>query len=431
MKLRTASVLGIVLVAATSFGPHGARAQNALEKLEQEVKAPVAEPGYLGIVADDVTDAMRGVRLIDVIPGGPAQAAGLQAEDYITSIDGRAAASLDEVAAILSAHPAGDKLAFIIRRGQEVRRVDVTLTKRPPPDQRRFNNFGRVTEQDGPLVQPAVPTLAPAPNPIPPTAPNAITGPVPPETLPTPGPRVIPHPPTVVAPEDERTRRPLPPFPPAAPQPPTEVTTTTAPAGEQRVLLGVRAVPVTPELQAALNLPEPRGALIVDVREGSPAQRVGLPLEAVIVAIDGKRIDSPQDLADGVLARGEGATIKLSYFRYGQLYERSIRLGGTDATPAAPIATPPTNIPSSVVPPSLPPADVTPTPLPPSTVPPSPSAPSLTPPSLTLPQPPIAPTAPPAPATPVESETEALRRRVRELESRLSEMEAQLKAKPK
>jgi hypothetical protein len=377
----------VVWVGSFAAGPNVVSAQSA--------PAEGVEPGYLGVMADETGDAAGGIRLLDVLAGGPAQAAGLRAGDVITSIDGRTAAKVEDMATLLAGRPAGDEVTFVVRRGNEVRRVEVRLGKRPPPEQRRFENFGRVT--------PATAAAAPVPSPAPSAAaapttakPNA----TPPEPLPVPASGAVPI---------------------ASAMPP----------GGGGSLLGVRAVPVSPELQRALSLPEARGALVVEVRPGSPAQKAGLPLEAVITAIDGARIDSPQQLADAVNDRGYGAEVRLSYFRFGQPQEKIIRLGGGDATT---VAAPPNITPKPIF---QPPPTSLPVPIAPPTAAttPSPSAATASPvasnPSPIATAPTIATT--PSPAVPTikpESEAEAIKRQIRELEARLAEIENQKQAKP-
>lgn len=317
------------------------------------------EPGYLGVYADHTNEQGRGVRILAVMQNSPAQAAGLQPNDLVTSINGQTVTTVNDVATIMRPLMPNDEASFVIRRGNEVRRVDIRLGVRPPLSS---------------IAEPPVTTASPGTTIVSPSgAPGSsiVRSPVvqPTETLPS------PTAPTAGSPST------------AAP---------TAPAGGG-VLLGVRAVPVTIEMQKALNLPEPRGALVIDVRDGSPAQKFGLPLEAVIVALDGVRIDSPQQLAELVSDRGPGAEVKLSYFRLGQLSEKKVTLGG-----GAAVATESSPMPASpriqVVPPT-------------ATSPVVPSVPQ--------------PVAPPSAAN---EETEALRRRVRELETRLAELETKLKA---
>jgi membrane-associated protease RseP (regulator of RpoE activity) len=375
--------------------------------------APAAEPGYLGVIADVV--AGGGVQLIEVVAGGPAADSGMQTGDVIQSVNGRAVATIADLATVMQPFQANDEVTFVVRRGAQVQRVDVTLGRRPPPGERRFGNFGRI-EQPQAEPMPAIPQIQSSPEPqstdtLPeptraPVAPNIIPGGSTPKAAPS-KPRVSPGPVP-------------PPLAPAAGPTPAPST-----GGS---LLGVRAVPVSPEMKTALNLPETRGALIVDVREGSAAQRAGLPLEAVIVAVDGKPIESPAELAERVAERGAGAEVKFSYFRYGQLTDKVVKLGATalaapgeaNEGPAPLLLGRPSNAPPAPVPQLTGP-------------PPSIAAPTLTvsPPATsnaggsTVTQPTVRGAAPPQ----AEAETEALRRRVKELEARLAELEAAVKTK--
>ncbi len=90
--------------------------------------------------------------------------------------------------------------------------------------------------------------------------------------------------------------------------------------------LGVRAEPVTAELQRLYGLSIRRGAIIVSIVQGSPADRYGLPLGAAIVAVDGQRVDSPEDLAAIVAAAEPGDFVELSYYQREQAFRKKVRL---------------------------------------------------------------------------------------------------------
>ncbi|MFA5073680.1 MAG: trypsin-like peptidase domain-containing protein [Nitrospirota bacterium] len=60
--------------------------------------------------------------------------------------------------------------------------------------------------------------------------------------------------------------------------------------------LGVEAQPLTPDLAAALGLPEPMGALVTRVTKDGPAEKAGLKRGDVIVELDGKKILIPAEL---------------------------------------------------------------------------------------------------------------------------------------
>lgn len=90
--------------------------------------------------------------------------------------------------------------------------------------------------------------------------------------------------------------------------------------------LGVVVDVVTPEMHVWLRLPEARGALVIAVAEDSPAEKAGLRVESVIVAVDGKAVETPRDLVRLVDRAGPGGQVKLAYYRHGKLFERKVVL---------------------------------------------------------------------------------------------------------
>ncbi len=109
--------------------------------------ASADEPGYLGVIADDRQEQGGGVRVLEVVSGGPAAKGGIVKNDLITAINTRPIRTMDEMARILSAMPAGTRLTFGVRRGEGNQDVTVTLTARPGSGERRFERFGRLPEQ--------------------------------------------------------------------------------------------------------------------------------------------------------------------------------------------------------------------------------------------------------------------------------------------
>ena len=63
-----------------------------------------------------------------VLPGGPAAKAGMKAGDIITSIDGRAITSPEELIVAIRARSVGDSIQVTFKRGTEVKTVSMTLT---------------------------------------------------------------------------------------------------------------------------------------------------------------------------------------------------------------------------------------------------------------------------------------------------------------
>ena len=91
---------------------------------------------YLGITYLAVIDAQTasqlgvnayGVYVVEVVKGGPAEKAGLQAGDRIVSVDGTEIASKDDLGTLMQKHAAGDTLSITIARDGQMQTVNVTL----------------------------------------------------------------------------------------------------------------------------------------------------------------------------------------------------------------------------------------------------------------------------------------------------------------
>ncbi|MGN6373741.1 MAG: S1C family serine protease [Solirubrobacteraceae bacterium] len=103
--------------------------------------------------------------------------------------------------------------------------------------------------------------------------------------------------------------------------------------------LGVQTIPIDSSLPAALGLPVKSGALVEEVRAGTPAQKAGLrggdvKVETssgavsiggdIIVSLDGKAITNAEDLGSAVTKRKPGDKVTLGIYRAksGGGYER-------------------------------------------------------------------------------------------------------------
>jgi membrane-associated protease RseP (regulator of RpoE activity) len=241
------------------------------------------EPGYLGLVTDDRREQGQGVRVVKVVENSPAAKAGFAVDDLIVAIGGQPTGSLDEMGAQLQPRGAGEKIRFEVRRGGGTQTLEVELGRRPARDERPFE-FGRIPER---LPEP--------PGPIPPAGDAA---------------KPLPN------------ERPL--MPDIASTPRSQ-------------LLGIRTAPVTEAVRLRLGIPDIAGARVVSRVVGSPADKAGIPLEAVIVAVDEQPVASPADLARLISAAGAGNAVELTYLAGGQ--QRSVRVtlagdaGQVDATP--------------------------------------------------------------------------------------------------
>ena len=91
---------------------------------------------YLGISYFAVTNAQTaaqlgvnayGVYIVEVVKGGPADKAGLQAGDRIVSVDGSEVATQSDLGTLMQDHKAGDTIEITVARGGQMQTVNVTL----------------------------------------------------------------------------------------------------------------------------------------------------------------------------------------------------------------------------------------------------------------------------------------------------------------
>jgi len=91
--------------------------------------------------------------------------------------------------------------------------------------------------------------------------------------------------------------------------------------------MGVSLQEVTQDLARSFNLAQPRGALVAEVGQNSPAATAGLKAGDIIVAYAGKPIDDSADLPPLVGATKPGASKALTVIRDGKEREIAVTLG--------------------------------------------------------------------------------------------------------
>jgi putative serine protease PepD len=90
-------------------------ARDIAAQLIQNGRVTNSHRAYIGVQAAGVPDG-QGVSIYSVVPGGPADKAGLKAEDVITSIDGRAVPDQPALASVLSSLQPGQSVKVLVRR---------------------------------------------------------------------------------------------------------------------------------------------------------------------------------------------------------------------------------------------------------------------------------------------------------------------------
>ncbi|HPT84307.1 MAG TPA: PDZ domain-containing protein, partial [Limnochordia bacterium] len=112
----------------------------AKEVLDELITTGGVSVPWIGIWYQSITEGLveqlrlpddKGVVIMDVVKGSPAEAAGLKAWDVIRRINDRDIYTSDDVADIISQHKTGDKLLITILRSGQMQLVEVTLGNKP------------------------------------------------------------------------------------------------------------------------------------------------------------------------------------------------------------------------------------------------------------------------------------------------------------
>ncbi len=90
--------------------------------------------GYLGATVDDRNDRGRGVRVLGIRPGGPADRAGLRPDNLIVSAGGARVRQMSDLTGVLDLLAPGDKVPIeVLRAGAALpQKGEVTLGQAPP-----------------------------------------------------------------------------------------------------------------------------------------------------------------------------------------------------------------------------------------------------------------------------------------------------------
>jgi serine protease Do len=104
--------------------------------------------------------------------------------------------------------------------------------------------------------------------------------------------------------------------------------------------LGVSIQPMTPDLAKSFGLKEPKGVLISDVVQDSPAERAGVAAGDIVIEFDKKKVETPQDLQRIVALTSPGKGVPLKVWRDKAEKVLEIKIG---ETPEETVALKPTN----------------------------------------------------------------------------------------
>ncbi|MEG3791977.1 DegQ family serine endoprotease [Lysobacter sp. CCNWLW3] len=99
----------------------------------------------------------------------------------------------------------------------------------------------------------------------------------------------------------------------------------------QRGLLGVGVQAITSESAKGLGLSESRGALVNSVQAGGAAEKAGIQLGDVILAVNDRPVNTSSDLPPLIGALAPGARVKLQINRGGKILTEQVVLGALGA----------------------------------------------------------------------------------------------------
>lgn len=130
------SVVGLV-VAAVAFGGvalagHGGKCTKSSADCAAHFKESYQNKGWLGIEADHTESGA--LKVLSVVPGSPAERAGLRAGDELTAVNGIAFTEENEgkLKAMKKSHlTIGATATYDVKRGSETLSVQATLVKIP------------------------------------------------------------------------------------------------------------------------------------------------------------------------------------------------------------------------------------------------------------------------------------------------------------
>jgi membrane-associated protease RseP (regulator of RpoE activity) len=83
----------------------------------------------------------------------------------------------------------------------------------------------------------------------------------------------------------------------------------------KRAFLGVSLTDISPELREHFGAPKDSGVLVGNIEDGSPAEKAGVRVGDIIVAVDGKDVESSWDLRKALQGKKDGDTARIEVVR--------------------------------------------------------------------------------------------------------------------
>jgi len=249
----------------------------ALGVASHPAPARAADNTWLGVYTQEISSELRegmnyngnGALVTRVAPGSPASRAGIQQGDIIVRVDTREIDSPKELVDAVKAIPNGKEVPIIVVRGEVKRSLNATLEARVSGSSDRDEDNGMPVPE--PPAAPAVPGV----------------------------PRVHAYHGNPDGDEDFNFS-----MPPGAMS-----------FSYGRGRLGIRVESLNPDLASYFGGRDTRGALVLDVTDGSPADKAGIRAGDVITSLGTKPVTDADDLVEAV--RSSEGQVSVSLTRHG------------------------------------------------------------------------------------------------------------------
>jgi putative serine protease PepD len=90
-----------------------------------------APTAFLGVSTTETSDGSAGAMVVSLVPGGPAQRAGIAVGDLIVTFDGKPVAGADALSGLVQARQPGDTVQVVVEHNGSSRTISVTLGTKP------------------------------------------------------------------------------------------------------------------------------------------------------------------------------------------------------------------------------------------------------------------------------------------------------------
>ena len=91
-----------------------------------------APTAFLGVSTTETEDGSAGALVVSLVPGGPAERAGINVGDLVVTFDGKPVSGADTLSGLVQGRQPGDTVQVVVERNGSSRTVSVTLGTKPP-----------------------------------------------------------------------------------------------------------------------------------------------------------------------------------------------------------------------------------------------------------------------------------------------------------